>query len=326
MTKKNLIISGALLLFFITIFTGWRILISFSEDLPSTSSLLQYRPSLVTEVYDVHGELIDELFMERRTLVPLRNIPMDLQNAIIAIEDTNFFNHWGMDLGGIIRAVTRNIGAGQVVQGGSTITQQLAKVLFLTPEKKYSRKIKELLLAMHMEREFSKEEILQFYLNQIYFGAGSYGVQSAARLYFNKPVEDLNLSECAMLAGLPRAPNAYSPARNLLRAYRRRAVVLKRMESLNFISEEERLEAERQRLPFVTYARKAKPGAYFVEHIRKRLLPEFGANILYKGGLRIYTTLDLSMQKIAEEVLTEHLERYDEVRTEEIFREYAQEH
>jgi len=303
----------------------WLTLLSYARDLPSTSSLVQYRPNLITKIYDINGELIDELYMERRTLVPLHEIPVDLQNAVLAIEDTNFFNHWGLDIMGVIRAFIRNFKAGQVVQGGSTITQQLAKVMFLTPERKIKRKIKELILAMHIEREFSKEEILQFYLNQIYFGEGAYGVEAAAKVYFNKNVRDLTLDECAMLAGLPRAPSAYSPENNIYLAYRRRAIVLRRMRTLGFISREEEIEANSKPLPVRTYEKPKKASAYFVEHIRKKLLPEFGANMLYKGGLRIYTTLDLKMQNTAYETLVSQLEMFDQIKERELKEEKMKE-
>ncbi len=319
-----ILIIAALLIIGITA-GGWLTMLSFSRNLPSTASLIQYRPNLVTKIFDIHGNLIDELFMERRTLVPLSEIPVDLQNAVLAIEDTNFFRHWGMDIMGVIRASIQNFKAGHVVQGGSTITQQLAKVMFLTPERSLIRKIKELLLAMHIEREFSKEEILQLYLNQIYFGEGAYGVDAASRVYFNKPVRELNLAECAMLAGLPRAPSAYSPENNIHLAYKRRAVVLRRMKTINFITSEEEDRSNSEPLPIKTYEKATKTGSYFVEHIRKRLLPEFGMNKLYKGGLRIYTTLNLKMQAIAEETLVSSLEMFDEIKQRELKEEIMKE-
>lgn len=326
MTKKRTIfiisVTVACIIFSLA---GYITLLNFSVGLPSTASLVQYRPNLVTKLYDINGELINELFMERRTLVPLSSIPVDLQNAMLAVEDTNFFNHWGLDILGVIRAFIINFKAGHVVQGGSTITQQLAKVMFLTSERSLKRKIKELLLAMHIEREFSKEEILQFYLNQIYFGEGAYGVDAAARVYFNKDIQDLDIAECAMLAGLPRAPSAYSPENNLALAYKRRAIVLKRMRAVDFINNDEEIKANSTPLPIKTYEKKTKPGAYFVEHIRRMLLPEYGMNKLYKGGLRIYTTLDLEMQKTAESTLISSLEMFDELKRKELIKEIIEE-
>jgi penicillin-binding protein 1A len=226
-----------------------------------------------------------------------------------------------MDIMGFLRACLKNIKAGRSAQGGSTITQQLARVMFLTPEKKIIRKIRELLLAINIERGFSKEEILQFYLNQIYLGEGAYGVDAASKVYFNKAVPDLNLAECAMLAGLPQAPSAYSPENNIYLAYRRRAIVLRRMQTLGHITKEEEIQANATPLPVKTYAQQTKVGSYFVEHIRKNLLPEFGMNKLYKGGLRIYTTLDLKMQEIAENTLISSLEMFDELKQRELTQE-----
>ncbi len=325
MNKKKkiiLIISVATL---IIILWSWHSLKVMTEELPSTSSLVQYRPELVTEVYDHRGELINELFIERRTLVPLDEMPSDLKNAILAMEDTNFYNHWGMDITAVIRATFRNLTARRVVQGGSTITQQLAKVMFLTPERRIRRKVQELLLALQIEKQFSKEEILQFYLNHIYFGQGAYGVETAARIYFDKNVKDLTLGESAMLAGLPRAPNAYSPGRNIYSAYRRRAVVLQRMEYVGLITEEEKTDANAEPLPGRTYREVRKPGDDFVEYIRRKLMPVFGANKLYRGGLRIYTTLDLRMQEAAEEAVTAAVERQDEIFTEKLIKDIKEE-
>ncbi len=300
---------------------GWLLLLSFTEGLPSTSSLVQYKPELATEIYDVNGTLIDELYMKRRTLIPLNKIPVNLQNAVLATEDTNFFNHWGLDVLGVLRAFIQNLRAGYVVQGGSTISQQLAKVMFLTPERTIRRKIKELILAMYIEREYSKEEILQFYLNQIYFGAGAYGVEAASKIYFDKSTDKLTLSECAMLAGLPRAPANYAPSRDIVRAYHRRATVLSRMHDLGFISKEEKIDAKSTPLPMITFREKDKAAPYFVEYVRKKLIDKFGGNLLYKGGLRIYTTMDLEMQKIAQKSLLDSLQDFDQTKKKELIEE-----
>ncbi len=323
--KKIILLPVVLITASAAVIWGYSTLLSFAEGLPSTESLARYRPDVTTKIYDRNGVLIDELFWERRALVPLNQIPVDLQNAVLAIEDTNFFNHWGMDMGGVVRAFIRNIREGHIVQGGSTITQQLAKVMFLTPERTITRKIRELILAIHIEREYSKQEILQFYLNQIYFGEGAYGVEAAARVYFNKSVNELNLAESALLAGLPRAPNNYSPQKNIIRAYRRRSVVLRRMRDLGFITEEEEIRANSHRLPVRTYARETRPGSYFVEHIRRKLLPRFGAQKLYRGGLRIHTTLDMNMQIAAEKSIEAHLSSFDERKKREILKEKMEE-
>jgi len=293
------------------------------QDLPDIHTLEEYQPSLITQLYDTDGKPFYDFFVERRTLVPLNEIPVDLQNATIAIEDNHFFRHWGIDISGIARAILSNLKAGHVVEGGSTITQQLAKVLFLTPEKKLIRKMKELIIAVQLEKEYSKEEVLWLYLNQIYFGHGAYGVQAAAQLYFGKDVQDLTLAECAMLAGLPRSPGRYSPFINRRNAYWRRATVLKRMVDLGFITSMEAFECQKELLPEEPHPIRSKLAPYFVEHIRQYLERNYGANALYRGGLQVYTTLDSQLQETAEKVYFEHLESFDEQRKKEILREIA---
>jgi penicillin-binding protein 1A len=296
------------------------------QNLPDIHTLEEYQPSLITQLYDTDGKPFYDFFVERRTLVPLNEIPVDLQNATIAIEDNHFFRHWGIDISGIARAILSNLKAGHIVEGGSTITQQLAKVLFLTPEKKLIRKIKELIIAVQLEREYSKEEVLWLYLNQIYFGHGAYGVQAAAQLYFGKDVQDLTLDECAMLAGLPRSPGRYSPFINRRRAYWRRATVLKRMVDLGFITSREAFECQKELLPEEAHPIRSKLAPYFVEYIRQYLERNYGANALYRGGLQVYTTLNSRLQETAEKVYSEHLESFDERRKKEVLKEIADEY
>jgi len=283
------------------------------RELPPIDTLDEYRPDLITKIYDINGEVVDELFVERRALVPLSKIPVDLQNAVIAIEDQRFFKHWGADLHAIARAILSNLKHRQIVEGGSTITQQLAKALFLTREKTIERKIKELLLSIQLEKSYTKEEILQLYLNQIYFGQRAYGVQEAASTYFGKDVQELNLAESAMLAGLPRAPNRYSPFVDIARTYTRRATVLQRMVECGFITKEEEKDANDYPMPLEKHELAESRGSYFVEYLRQILEPKYGSNALFKGGLRVYTTLDLRMQKIAEKVLSEKLDAFDQL-------------
>ncbi|MBN1621248.1 MAG: PBP1A family penicillin-binding protein [Endomicrobiales bacterium] len=308
--KKLLFVIASLLLIF-GLAEYMRYLI---KDLPSIHTLEDYTPSLVTRLYDINGELITEFYIERRTLLPLKDIPVDLQNAVLAIEDDKFFEHWGISFRGIFRAALNNIRRRRVSQGGSTITQQLAKIIFLTPERTLTRKLKELLLTLQLEYYFTKAEILQLYLNQIYFGGGAYGVKAAAKTYFDKEVKDLNLAECALLAGLPRAPNYYSPFNNKRRAFMRRATVIKRMRELNFITDEEERQAHLH--PLIT-ERIPKPppvAPYFAEYVRILLEQKYGSNMIYQGGLSVYTTLDIEMQKAAEETLDRYLTMFDEER------------
>ncbi|MGA2091142.1 MAG: PBP1A family penicillin-binding protein, partial [Endomicrobiales bacterium] len=257
------------------------------------------------------GELITELFTERRTLTPLKEIPVDLQNAVLSIEDNDFFKHWGVSPRGIARAAMSNLAKGRVAQGGSTITQQLAKTIFLTPDRTMSRKIKELLLTLQLERNYSKEEILQLYLNQIYFGSGAYGVEAAARVYFSKHVRDLNLAECAMLGGLPRAPNYYSPFHNPERALTRRATVLRRMRELKYITAADEKQANAVALNTEKIAIPTAVAPYFIEYVRTQLEPKYGNDMIYRGGLSIYTTLDIKAQKAAEKAMGEALTAFD---------------
>jgi penicillin-binding protein 1A len=280
-------------------------------DLPPITSLEEYTPSLTTRIFDRNGELIGELFTERRELLSLQKIPVDLQNAVIAVEDDDFFHHWGIAPKGIVRAALRNFFAGRVMQGGSTITQQLSKLIFLTQERTLSRKIREILLALQIERNFSKQEILQLYLNQVYLGHGAYGVQSAAMVYFGKQVSDLTLGECAMLAGLIRAPSGYSPFKFPDKARQRRSVVLARMQEEGYVTSDERQKALLEPIPEARPMLQTTQAPYFVEQVRQELEPRYGFNALWKGGMEIHTSLDLSWQKVAEQVMEEKLSAYD---------------
>ncbi len=320
MRKKITFHTINLLVLFILLLTGFFFWIkNLLYELPSYEKLEEYQPSLTTIIYDRNGEVIDEFFIEKRRIVPLSEIPVDLQNAIIAIEDNQFFRHWGVNLYRLFRALLVNIQKRRFVQGASTITQQLARSLFLTREKTIKRKIKEALLAIQLERTYTKEEILQLYFNQIYFGNGAYGIQTAAKVYFNKDVKELTLPECALLAGLPRAPGIYSPYKSLFRAYKRRKLVLRRMYNLGFISKEEMENANKSPIILAKEAYRERANApYFVEYIRQILEPKYGTNVLFKGGLKIYTSLDLTMQKVAEEVLERHLSRFDEEKKKEM--------
>ncbi|HEB73565.1 MAG TPA: penicillin-binding protein 1A, partial [Nitrospirae bacterium] len=199
------------------------------NDLPAINELEEYRPNVVTRILDRNGELISELFLEKRIWIAYNDIPETFINAITATEDARFFEHKGIRLLSILRAMIVDIRSGRMAQGGSTITQQLAKQLFLTPEKSVIRKIKEALLAIQIEKQYTKNEILELYCNQIYLGSGAYGIQAASNIYFGKSASDLSLAESALLAGLPKAPNRYSPFKSVERARQRRATALARM-------------------------------------------------------------------------------------------------
>ncbi|MBI5242346.1 MAG: transglycosylase domain-containing protein [Elusimicrobia bacterium] len=284
----------------------------FLEGLPSYQSLEDYTPSLTTRAFDVKGDLLAEFSIEKRALLTLSEIPVDLQNAVIATEDSGFFRHIGISPRGMLRAAAMNFLRGRVVQGGSTLTQQLAKLIFLTPERKIIRKIKEMLLSLQLERNFSKEEILQLYLNQIYFGHGAYGVQAAAHVYFGKDVKSLKLGECALLAGLIRFPGGTSPFTHPERAAARRKIVLQRMLNEGFIARKDMEEALSAALPAQRGGVLNAQAPYFVEYVRRQLEPKYGTAMLWRGGLQIHTTLDLSFQRIAEEEMEKALKAYDE--------------
>ena len=277
-------------------------------DLPSKKEILNYRPPLVTEVYDRNGKLIGEFFVQRRIYVPIDKIPEKLKLAFLAAEDARFYKHKGIDITGIIRALIADIKARKFVQGGSTITQQVAKNMFLTPEKTISRKIKEMILAMKLERTLSKDKILELYLNMIYFGHGSYGVAAAAQTYFGKPLDKLTLAECALLAGIPKAPGRYSPYLNIEAAYKRRNWVLKRMYEEGFITKKEYRVALAEGIVLAKERiRRVDLAPYFNEFIRRRLIEKYGQDKVLKGGLKVYTTLDYKLQELAREELLKGL-------------------
>ncbi len=268
------------------------------KELPDISNLLDYKPAQTTRIYDVTGHLISQLSLEQRTIISLDKIPGTLQDAIISIEDERFYRHWGIDPIGIARAFLVNVRHRGTRQGASTITQQLARNLFLTRERTLARKIREALLSFQIERNFSKKQILEMYMNQIYFGEGAYGVESAARTYFGKHAENLTLPESAMLAGLPKAPTTYSPYKNPLNALTRRNVVLNRMANLGFISLQQATEAKNAPLELKKIEVQNAP--YFVEYVRQQLEATYGANAVYKGGLIVFTTLDMRTQDAAQ--------------------------
>mgnify|MGYP001765330301 CR=1 FL=1 len=282
------------------------------SDIPSIDKLDEYTPSLTTYVYDINNNVIAEFSVEKRAILPLSKIPVDMQNAVIAMEDQNFFRHWGISPRGIARALMRDILHRRSAQGGSTLTQQLSKLIFLKPEKTISRKIKEMVLALQIERNFSKQEILALYLNQIYFGNGVYGVQSASKLYFGKDVGEMTLGECALLTGLIPSPERFSPFNNPDRARQRRHLVLQRMVAEKFVTAQEAAAADAELIPTEKSTLFSSHAAYFVEYVRQQLEPKYGTAQLWKGGMKIYTTLDLAMQVPAEEVMEKYLSKYDQ--------------
>jgi len=270
-------------------------------DLPGIKGLEEYAPIESSHVYSADGKLIAELYMERRTFIPHYRIPDHAKKAFISVEDIRFYKHHGIDITGVMRALYYDIKAGSIVQGGSTITQQLAKMLFLKPDRSIKRKLREAALSIQIEKHYTKDEILGLYLNQAYFGTRAYGIEAASRTHFNKSAEDLNIAEAALLASLPKAPSIYSPFRNPEKAKERRARVLKEMLRYGFITESQYEEAEISPLPETPYFRKYD-APYFVETLRQDLEEKYGKG-LYTAGYEIYSTLDLGMQEIAEDAV-----------------------
>jgi penicillin-binding protein 1A len=276
------------------------LVLGLTRDLPQIRSLETFKPAAVTRIYSADKEVLAEIFLEKRNPVTLDSIPAHIKNALIATEDRQFYRHIGIDLKGVARAIVKDILAGGFVEGASTITQQLAKTLFLTPRKTLVRKLKEAILAFQLERRYTKDEILTFYLNQVYFGSGAYGVDSAAEIFFGKSVTDLNLAECALIAGMPKSPSRYSPLINPELAVKRRNIVLKQMVDTGVISKADYSEAVIEAPSLATQSRGMAKAPYFVEYVRKQLEEIVGPGRLYKEGLTVFTTLSFRHQLSAE--------------------------
>jgi len=276
------------------------------SDLPEIRTLESYRPVESTIVYSSDGKVLAEFYIERRKYIPHYQIPDIVKKAFIVIEDQRFYQHPGVDFIGIMRALYKNIRARGIEEGGSTITQQLTKMLFLKPEKNIMRKIKEAIISAQIEKRYTKDEILGMYLNQSYFGTRAYGIEAAAETYFGKTVNDLSIAEAALLAGLQKAPSAYSPFRNPERSLNRRNLVIAKMLEHGFITRQLYEKAIAEPLPSrPNYRRYEAP--YFVEYLRQQLERRYGEQ-LYTSGLRVYSTLDYGMQKKAEEAVRKGIE------------------
>lgn len=277
--------------------------IGYAFFMPQVDSLDNLHLVAATQVFDSNGQLISKLFEENRIVVSINNISPYIQKAIIANEDSRFYNHIGVDPIGIIRAMWVNLRSGGLVEGGSTLTQQLVKNMFLTQERTFTRKIKEIFWSIIIERKFSKQEILQAYLNQVYFGEGAYGVEASAQVYFGKHANELNLAESALLAGLPRGPNIYSPYVDNKAALERRATVLAGMLKEGYITQQQLEMAEKEPIILAGKKKRTIQASYFIDYVANELVERYGANRVYKGGLKVYTTMDSKVQQEAEAVL-----------------------
>ena len=283
-----------------------------SHDLPRITSLNDYKPACVTNIYSDDGRKIGEFYRERRIVIPLSEMPENLKNAFISAEDSRFREHIGIDIFSILRAFVKNIRAGEIVQGGSTITQQVAKSFFLSSERTYKRKLKEAILAYRIDKRLSKDDILYLYLNQIYLGHGAYGVESASENYFGKHAKDLNLAECSMLAGLPQAPTRYSPFKHPDLAKQRQIYVLNRMRQDGYITNIQATNAINTKLdikPRKNWFIEKVP--CYTEYVRRYIEKKYGKDVLYTQGLKIYTAVNIELQKIARKEIKKGLRDLD---------------
>src|SRR6201991_211743 len=288
----------------------------FSKDLPDYSQLQDYEPPIMTRVHAVDGSLLGEYAKERRLYLPIQAVPKLVINAFLAAEDKNFYEHGGIDYSGMARAAmlyAQNYGSNRRPQGASTITQQVAKNFLLTNEVSFSRKIKEALLAMRIERAYSKDKILELYLNEIYLGLGAYGIAAASLVYFDKSVNELTIAEASYLASLPKAPAALHPVRNRDRAIERRNYVIDRLQENGWIKPADAVAARKEKLVVSSRSNAAHifAGEYFAEEVRRDILDRYGEKKLYEGGLSVRATLDPKMQVMARKAMVAGLVKYE---------------
>ena len=288
------------------------LLLVYSTDLPQVDELEHYRPGSITELYDDHGRIIGTFALQRRVVAAYDDYPQILRDALISTEDKDFFGHSGINVWRIVGAAYRDIVSGGKVQGASTLTMQLARNLFLSPDRSFHRKIQEALLAIQIERRFTKAQIFTLYANQIFLGHGAYGFESASEYYFSKPAKKLSLDEAALLAGLPKAPQYYSPVLHPDRALRRRNLVINAMLEDGKITAQQATDAKAKPLQLNLQHDPNSLAPYFVEEIRRYLENKYGSDQVHEGGLRVYTSLDMDLQQVANQAV---LERSGRLRT-----------
>jgi len=307
--RGRFVLASGLVLAVIVIIVGIETYKSYREDLPSLEQLHNIQPGLITRIYSADRQILQEYFNQRRIMVPFNRFPKHLVDALLTVEDRQFYYHWGVNLSAIARAAAVNIMTLSRSQGGSTLTQQLARNLFLTSEKTIARKIKEAMTAIEIEKNYSKDEILNMYLNQQYFGKGAYGIQAAAQTFFSKDISELTISESALLIGLLKAPNTYSPIDRPDRARGRRNVVLEAM--VDYGKLPRGVADSLKALPLEIHPPEPpiRPGAYFSETVRQYLVGKYGEGVLYSSGLTVETTLNYELQVEAEKMIAEHLAR-----------------
>ena len=304
------VVFGSLVLIAAFLGTMAGLLMVYSTDLPQISDLERYRPSTITELYDVHGRQIGSFALQRRVLASYDDFPKVLHDAILSTEDKSFEQHWGINFWRVMGATYRDMTSGSRAQGASTLTMQLSRNLFLSPERHFSRKMQEAILALQIERHFTKQQIFALYCNQIFLGHGVYGFEAGAEYYFNKHAKDLKLEEAALLAGLPKAPVSYSPINYPDRALKRRNLVINNMLEDGKITAEEAGRAKATSL-HLNIQPDTSPAPYFVEEVRRYLEKKYGADQVHEGGLRVYTSLDLDLQKAANQAVLDGLAVYE---------------
>src|SRR5215468_8364599 len=287
------------------------LLLVYTTDLPQVNALEAYRPSSITEIYDDHNRVIGSFALQRRVVVGYDDFPPVLREALVSIEDKDFYSHSGINVFRIIGAAYRDIESGGKVQGASTLTMQLARNLFLSPDRSFHRKIQEALLAIQIERRFTKQQIFTLYANQIFLGHGAYGFESASEYYFSKPAKKLTLDEAALLAGLPKAPAYYSPILHPDRALKRRNLVINAMLEDGKITAQQATEAKAKPLQLDVQHDPNSLAPYFVEEIRRYLENKYGSDQVHEGGLRVYTSLDHDLQTAANEAVLDGVAAYE---------------
>ncbi|MFH1760671.1 MAG: PBP1A family penicillin-binding protein [bacterium] len=309
--KNYFLVSATLSILLTVLFwtAVYQVYTMYKDDLPSLEQLENITPNIKTKIYDRNDSLLKEFFMENRIWKPLDSISFYMVQTIIAVEDRKFYNHWGIDIPRNIIALLVDIKAGYAKQGASTITQQLSRNLFLTLDKTIPRKIKEAMLSIVIEKTYTKKEIIEFYLNQVYFGAGAYGIQAAAQKYFNKDACALGLHECAILAAMVKAPNKFRPdiPQNIPACKKRKNLILNVMLNQGIITRREYDEAVDLPVSLNMAAENIGEAPYFVENVRQYLEKKYGVRALYTEGLSVYTTLDITYQRIAEEAVKKQM-------------------
>src|ERR1700693_1097632 len=287
------------------------LLLVYTTDLPQVDALEAYRPSSITELYDDHGRVIGSFALQRRVVASYDDFPPVLRDALVSIEDKDFYRHSGINFFRIMGAAYRDIASGGKVQGVSTLTMQLAKNLFLSPDRSFHRKVQETMLAIQIERRFTKPQIFTLYANKIFLGHGVYGFEAASEYYFSKPARNLTLPEAALLAGLPKGPQIYSPINHADRAQKRRTLVINSMLEDGKITAAQAADARSAPMDLRLQHDSNSLAPYFVEEIRRYLENKYGSDQVHEGGLRVYTSLDMDLQRAADQSLLDGLAAYE---------------